>query len=99
MADSVELFQYFHKFPSFAPTDSRKSAHKPSPVLVIPNSSSRGKFGLCCRALDSKSMDGEMFSVTSSSKSVIDYLGESTKGDLNVNQEQLEAFGESLGDA
>ncbi|CAA6663665.1 unnamed protein product [Spirodela intermedia] len=34
-----------------------------------------------------------VFSVTSSSKSEVDYLGESTKGDLNVNQERLEALG------
>lgn len=34
-----------------------------------------------------------MFSVTSSSKSEVDYLGESTKGDLNVKQEHLDALG------
>ncbi|XP_030539967.2 5'-nucleotidase domain-containing protein 4 [Rhodamnia argentea] len=36
---------------------------------------------------------GEVFYATSSSKCDIDYLGESTKGDLNVKMEHLEAFG------
>ena len=39
---------------------------------------------------------GEVFSVTSSSKSEVDYLGESTKGDLNVSQERLDALGEKF---
>lgn len=39
------------------------------------------------------SVRDEVFSVTSSSKSEVDYLGESTKGDLNLNLEHLEAFG------
>ncbi|KAK1278591.1 hypothetical protein QJS04_geneDACA015797 [Acorus gramineus] len=46
-----------------------------------------------CRAVDEGSVGGEVFSVTSSSWSDIDYLGESTKGDLNVKQEHLDAFG------
>ena len=33
------------------------------------------------------------FSVTSSSKYEVDYLGEKTKGDLNVKMEHLQAFG------
>ncbi|CAA7400154.1 unnamed protein product [Spirodela intermedia] len=51
---------------------------------------------VCCggAAVDAAgSLGGEVFSVTSSSKSEVDYLGESTKGDLNVNQERLEALG------
>ncbi|XP_017975233.1 PREDICTED: cytosolic purine 5'-nucleotidase isoform X2 [Theobroma cacao] len=35
----------------------------------------------------------DVFSLTSSSKYDVDYLGQSTKGDLNVNLEHLEAFG------
>ncbi|KAJ4821927.1 hypothetical protein Tsubulata_050464 [Turnera subulata] len=35
----------------------------------------------------------EVFSVTSPSKSDVDYLGESTKGDLNLNFDHLDAFG------
>lgn len=34
------------------------------------------------------------FSVTSSGLSEVDYLGESTRGDLNVRRERLEALGE-----
>ncbi|XP_022723022.1 5'-nucleotidase domain-containing protein 4 isoform X2 [Durio zibethinus] len=34
----------------------------------------------------------DLFSLTSSSKSDVDYLGQSTKGDLNVKLEHLEAF-------
>jgi len=34
------------------------------------------------------------FSVTSSGLSQVDYLGQSTRGDLNVRRERLEALGE-----
>lgn len=37
-----------------------------------------------------------VFSVTSSSEFEFDYLGQSTKGDLNVNFEHLEALGNTL---
>ncbi|KAJ1399139.1 Cytosolic purine 5-nucleotidase [Sesbania bispinosa] len=40
-----------------------------------------------------QAVGGDVFSVTPSNKSNVDYLGESTKGDLNVKLEQLEAFG------
>ncbi|XP_077232694.1 uncharacterized protein LOC143870068 isoform X2 [Tasmannia lanceolata] len=49
--------------------------------------------GFQCSAVNTNSIGGDMFSVTSSSKSNVDYLGESTKGDLNVKLEHLEAFG------
>ncbi|RDX82036.1 Cytosolic purine 5'-nucleotidase, partial [Mucuna pruriens] len=48
---------------------------------------------LCRCIVDSKSVGDDFFSVTQSSKSDVDYLGESTKGDLNVKLEHLEAFG------
>ncbi|KAI5415438.1 hypothetical protein KIW84_040758, partial [Lathyrus oleraceus] len=47
----------------------------------------------CCCTIDSKSIGGDVFSVTPPNKCDVDYLGESTKGDLNVKLEQLEAFG------
>ncbi|XP_031496925.1 uncharacterized protein LOC116262049 [Nymphaea colorata] len=40
-----------------------------------------------------KLIGGDLFSVTSSSKCDIDYLGESTKGDLNVKKEHLGSLG------
>jgi hypothetical protein len=65
---------------------------------------------LRCRALDasnpaavereqSEDYDDDeepYFSVTSSRLSEVDYLGESTKGDLNVRQRHLDALGEFL---
>jgi hypothetical protein len=39
---------------------------------------------------------GDVFSVTTSNSSDVDYLGESTKGDLNVKREHLKDFGEFL---
>ncbi|KAJ1406659.1 putative 5-nucleotidase domain-containing protein 4 [Sesbania bispinosa] len=48
---------------------------------------------LCRCTIDSKAVGGDVFSVTPSNKSDVDYLGEGTKGDLNVKLEQLEAFG------
>ncbi|XP_027369053.1 5'-nucleotidase domain-containing protein 4-like isoform X1 [Abrus precatorius] len=47
----------------------------------------------CRCTVDSTSVGGDVFSVTPSSKSDVDYLGQSTKGDLNVKLEHLEAFG------
>ncbi|KAK7388082.1 hypothetical protein VNO78_22887 [Psophocarpus tetragonolobus] len=47
----------------------------------------------CRCTVDSKSVGDDVFSVTPSNKSDVDYLGESTKGDLNVKMEHLEAFG------
>lgn len=47
----------------------------------------------CRCSVDSKSVGDDVFSVTPSNKSDVDYLGESTKGDLNVKLEHLEAFG------
>ncbi|KAH7513546.1 hypothetical protein FEM48_Zijuj12G0211700 [Ziziphus jujuba var. spinosa] len=47
-----------------------------------------------CTKLDDKAVGvgNDAFSVTSSSKYDVDYLGESTKGDLNLNLEHLESF-------
>ncbi|XP_078446751.1 HAD-superfamily hydrolase, subfamily IG, 5'-nucleotidase [Wolffia australiana] len=44
-------------------------------------------------SITSANAGGEVFSITSSSRSDVDYLGESTKGDLNVSPERLEALG------
>ncbi|KAL5782806.1 hypothetical protein ACOSP7_007835 [Xanthoceras sorbifolium] len=54
-----------------------------------------------CRCSDSSSssvdaakyVGDDLFSVTSSSKYDVDYLGESTKGDLNLKLDPLETFG------
>lgn len=51
---------------------------------------------LCRCTVDSKSVGEDVFSVTPSNKSDVDYLGESTKGDLNVKLEHLEAFGNNF---
>lgn len=53
------------------------------------------KAPLLCLCISSSSVSekSEVFSLTSSSKCDVDYLGESTKGDLNVKREHLEAFG------
>ncbi|KAG7991048.1 hypothetical protein I3843_02G056200 [Carya illinoinensis] len=47
----------------------------------------------CRCSMDSKHIGGDLFSVTSSSKSDVDYLGQSTKGDLNLKSEHLQSFG------
>ncbi|XP_021822118.1 uncharacterized protein LOC110763602 [Prunus avium] len=53
--------------------------------------------GMKCQCSSSSSSSGidekSVFSLTSSSKYEVDYLGEKTKGDLNVKVEHLEAFG------
>ncbi|XP_061354796.1 uncharacterized protein LOC133299353 [Gastrolobium bilobum] len=48
---------------------------------------------VCLCSLDPKPVTSGVFSVTPSNKYEVDYLGESTKGDLNVKLEHLHAFG------
>ncbi|KAI4338597.1 hypothetical protein MLD38_023635 [Melastoma candidum] len=57
--------------------------------------STRKGFVLCCGGggNDKAVVGDEVFSVTSRSNRDVDYLGQSTKGDLNVKMEHLEAFG------
>ncbi|XVE65453.1 hypothetical protein DITRI_Ditri08aG0000900 [Diplodiscus trichospermus] len=47
----------------------------------------------CGCSSGSSSVQDDVFSLTSSSKCDVDYLGQSTKGDLNVKLQHLEAFG------
>lgn len=47
----------------------------------------------CNGGVDTKSVGEEVFSVTSSSHCDVDYLGQSTRGDLNLKINHLEAFG------
>lgn len=68
----------------------------PLPVLLGPRKvSARLKMSKCgCKGgVDTKSVGEEVFSVTSSSHCDVDYLGESTRGDLNLKINHLEAFG------
>ncbi|KAM2348611.1 hypothetical protein ACFX1X_012226 [Malus domestica] len=92
------------KFSVFRETPASMAAmnHLRGPVRIRPMSqnfiSSKNllwNHGMKCQcssgggSVDEKSA----FSVTSSSKYEVDYLGEKTKGDLNVKVEHLEAFG------
>ncbi|XP_028778363.1 5'-nucleotidase domain-containing protein 4 [Neltuma alba] len=64
------------------------------PSFIFSTPMKPGRTFSCCRcSLDSKSVGGDVFSVTPSHKYDVDYLGQSTKGDLNVKFEHLEAFG------
>ncbi|XP_038986589.1 cytosolic purine 5'-nucleotidase isoform X2 [Phoenix dactylifera] len=97
MLDSIELFggSCLRRPQNLVSTPARikNVATRPMAILGFPGFNSGKSGALFCRALDAKAVEGEVFSVTSSSKSDVDYLGESTKGDLNVKQEHLEAFG------
>lgn len=44
-------------------------------------------------AAANKNVGDDVFSVTSSSEYDVDYLGESTKGDFNLNFDRLQPFG------
>ncbi|XP_035817181.1 uncharacterized isoform X6 [Zea mays] len=84
--------------------------HRPQSLLRV-SPRFRPPIRLRCRALDASrpvAVEGERdeedgledeeesyFSVTSSGLSEVDYLGESTRGDLNVRRERLEALGNS----
>ncbi|PIA60710.1 hypothetical protein AQUCO_00300312v1 [Aquilegia coerulea] len=76
--------------PVLMATHIKYPCYKPSNHLGLSNFSLNKSLGICCCT---KMVGGEVFSETSSSKSDVDYLGESTKGDLNVKKEHLEAFG------
>ncbi|EEF43198.1 5'-nucleotidase domain-containing protein 4 [Ricinus communis] len=62
------------------------------PVSVRPISI-RASMMLCRCSLPSSALGDEVFSVTSSTKFEFDYLGQSTKGDLNVNFDLLDSTG------
>lgn len=73
-----------------------------SPVVLIPkrpdkrSSSTRRVLRMVnCSAAgaDGVTVGDEVFSVTTSSKCDVDYLGQSTKGDLNLKLDSLQSFG------
>ncbi|XXG84710.1 hypothetical protein AAC387_Pa10g2170 [Persea americana] len=74
-------------------TQLKNPDFRPVGFLGFSGSSSKRSCGVCCCSVDEKAAGGGVFSETSSSKSDVDYLGESTKGNLNVKQEHLDAFG------
>ncbi|CAL9768579.1 unnamed protein product [Musa acuminata subsp. burmannicoides] len=79
--------------PVLAPVRFRNPARAPARALGFPRpGAGKARAPRRCTII-AESVEGEVFSVTSSSKSDVDYLGESTKGDLNVNEEHLDAFG------
>ncbi|KAK1292658.1 hypothetical protein QJS10_CPB17g00869 [Acorus calamus] len=98
MVDCTELSRVFSLWRSqpqvFTATHFTNCLPRPPPVAGLACSGCSGSSrSWSCRAVDAGSVGGEVFSVTSSSRSDVDYLGESTKGDLNVKQEHLDAFG------
>jgi hypothetical protein len=107
MADPVELVRRLCiRFP---PRTQPPQRSRP-PRCVVSTRLGRlpgSPLSLRCRALDASkpaAVQGEQceedvdeeayFSVTSSRLSEVDYLGESTKGDLNVRRRYLDALGE-----
>ncbi|KAM0911768.1 hypothetical protein ACQ4PT_013248 [Festuca glaucescens] len=97
------------RFPPRTPPPQRSRQPPPQPrCLVRARLRLQGSpLSLRCRALDASkpaAVQGEQceeeeddeepyFSVTSSRLSEVDYLGESTKGDLNVRRRHLDALG------
>lgn len=66
------------------------------PFFPCINTSRPPMMMVCRSSLDSKSpatVGEQVFSVTSSTKSEFDYLGQSTKGDLNLNFDHLDSIG------
>ncbi|KAI4344700.1 hypothetical protein L6164_011897 [Bauhinia variegata] len=81
---------------TFSMTDTSciKTAALPRPVSCNILNIKPSKDSMVCRcSVDSNSVGGDVYSVTQSSKSGVDYLGQSTKGDLKFKLEHLEAFG------
>ncbi|MQM06308.1 hypothetical protein Taro_039128 [Colocasia esculenta] len=99
MAESVELLGRLPlqrpQAPILRATRVRRQVNLSISMVELPGAGCGRRRGslYCAGAVDAAgSVGGEVFSVTSSSKSDVDYLGESTKGDLNVNREHLEAL-------
>ena len=100
---SAELFGVFAvhggdaslPFSAAATATNTRSCFKNAAAHNVLNTVRFPKASTLCRCnVDSKSVaGGDVFSVTPSSKSDVDYLGQSTKGDLNVKLEHLEALG------
>ncbi|XP_020593552.1 cytosolic purine 5'-nucleotidase isoform X2 [Phalaenopsis equestris] len=92
--DCIEIFGVFSLWRPHAQAQAVITvAFKPSIAISCPSTGSRRRRRIFYRALEEKSLSQQVFSETSSSKSDVDYLGQSTKGDLNIRQEHLEAFG------
>lgn len=69
------------------------------PLGPISHISFRPPLSMCRCTLGSKSpstVGEQVFSVTSSNKYEFDYLGQSTKGDLNLNYDHLDSIGSLL---
>ncbi|XP_042435049.1 uncharacterized protein LOC122021046 isoform X1 [Zingiber officinale] len=97
MSTMVESFGRMNLFASHSPPTTPSShfeqrTQRPVPTFVFPSPGAASSRAPCRQAIKAACVQGEVFSVTST-KSDVDYLGESTKGDLNVNREHLEAFG------
>lgn len=100
MISSLELLcdltSHGQFFPSQAPTHPPTSLGGPFPAFGSSYSpwSRRRWCPVACVAVDeAKPAGGDVFTVTSSEMSDVDYLGESTKGDMSVRQDHLEASG------
>lgn len=65
------------------------------PFIPFPVFSRKTASYRCVSAEKAAVASGPEFSVTPRNKSDVDYLGESTKGDFNVNFDHFEAFGKA----
>ncbi|XP_043723111.1 cytosolic purine 5'-nucleotidase isoform X2 [Telopea speciosissima] len=79
--------------PVWRPTYLKRTAFRPNSLLGFCGRGSGMSTTVRCCSVESKPATGEVFSITSSAKSEIDYLGQSTKGDMNVKKEHLDASG------
>ncbi|KAJ1439991.1 HAD-superfamily hydrolase, subfamily IG, 5-nucleotidase [Sesbania bispinosa] len=74
-----------------APTNCFRNEHKNAPFSM--EQLGRKASTPCLCSMDPKPLNDAVFSVTPPNKCGVDYLGESTKGDLNVKLDNLHAFG------
>ncbi|CAN6548352.1 unnamed protein product [Malus baccata var. baccata] len=96
--EALGKFSVFRETPvSMAASSSLRTPFRIRPMSqnFISSKNLRRNRGMKCNCSSSGSGVDEKsaFSVTSSSKYEVDYLGEKTKGDLNVKMEHLQAFG------
>ncbi|KAF7837632.1 5'-nucleotidase domain-containing protein 4-like [Senna tora] len=90
---AAEVLGSFSASSAMAATKLIRNAGFIGPGFCIITSMKSGRVSTMCRcSVGSKSAGGDVFSVTPSNKYDVDYLGQSTKGDLNVKFEHLEAF-------
>lgn len=90
---ATEVLGSFSVFREASSAMATTNFNRNAATIIIAAAKTNRVSTVCRCSVGSKSVGGDVFSVTPPNKYDVDYLGQSTKGDLNVKFEHLEAFG------